>query len=238
MQLKEPPINRATIEAVAQLIAERFDPVQVILFGSHARGNAGSHSDIDLLVVLDSLDDWPKNLNPIRAAIAEQFILPVDVLVTTPGRLAKQRDDPYSFYNTALESKVILYARPAPPKDWFKKADQDLKMAYRAMDPEDPIPAMACYHAQQCAEKYLKGYLVARNTRFRPVHDLVYLTQECTKREPAFEEIASTVQTLMQYGGGIRYPKQGFEDPDEDEARKAIKLAESVAAFVKQNMKS
>ena len=60
MQLKEPPINRATIEAVAQLIAERFDPVQVILFGSHARGNAGSHSDIDLLVVLDSLDDWPK----------------------------------------------------------------------------------------------------------------------------------------------------------------------------------
>ena len=139
MQLKEPPINRATIEAVAQLIAERFDPVQVILFGSHARGNAGSHSDIDLLVVLDSLEDWPKDLNPIRAAIAEQFILPVDVLVTTPARLAQQRDDPYSFYNTALESKVILYARPAPPKDWFKKADQDLKMAYRAMDPEDPI---------------------------------------------------------------------------------------------------
>ena len=166
MQLKEPPINRATIEAVAQLIAERFDPVQVILFGSHARGNAGSHSDIDLLVVLDSLDDWPKNLNPIRAAIAEQFILPVDVLVTTPGRLAQQRDDPYSFYNTALESKIILYARPAPPKDLFKKADQDLKMAYRAMDPEDPIPAMACYHAQQCAEKYLKGYLVARQHPF------------------------------------------------------------------------
>ena len=53
MQLKEPPINRATIEAVAQLIAEQFDPVQVILFGSHARGNAGSHSDIDLLVVSD-----------------------------------------------------------------------------------------------------------------------------------------------------------------------------------------
>ena len=35
MQLKEPPINRATIEAVAQLIAEQFDPLQVILFGSH-----------------------------------------------------------------------------------------------------------------------------------------------------------------------------------------------------------
>ncbi len=42
----------------------------------------------------------------------------------------------------------------------------------------------------------------------------------------------------MQYGGGIRYPKQGFEDPDEDEGRNAISLAESVAAFVKQNMQS
>ena len=113
MQVSETPINKATIRAVAQLIAERFDPEQIILFGSHARGNAGSHSDIDLLVVLKSLDDWPKRDNPIRAAIAEHFILPVDVLVTTPERLARQRDNPYSFVNTALESKQILYERPA-----------------------------------------------------------------------------------------------------------------------------
>ena len=113
MQVSETPINKATIRAVAQLIAERFDPEQIILFGSHARGNAGSHSDIDLLVVLKSLDDWPKRDNPIRAAIAEHFILPVDVLVTTPERLARQRENPYSFVNTALESKRILYERPA-----------------------------------------------------------------------------------------------------------------------------
>ena len=107
-------IDKATIQAVAQLIAERFDPEQIILFGSHARGNAGSHSDIDLLVVLKSLDDWPKRDNPIRAAIAEQFILPVDVLVTTPDLLAEQRQNPYSFVNTALESREILYERQAP----------------------------------------------------------------------------------------------------------------------------
>ena len=106
-------IDKATIQAVAQLIADRFDPEQIILFGSHARGNAGSHSDIDLLVVLKSLDDWPKRDNPIRAAIAEQFILPVDVLVTTPDLLAEQRQNPYSFVNTALESREILYERQA-----------------------------------------------------------------------------------------------------------------------------
>ena len=105
-------IDKATIRAVAQLIAERFDPEQIILFGSHARGNAGSHSDIDLLVVLKSLDDWPKRGNPIRRAIGEKFILPVDVLVTTSDRLAQQRENPYSFVNTALESREILYERP------------------------------------------------------------------------------------------------------------------------------
>ena len=107
------PIDRATIQAVTQLIAQKFDPEQFILFGSHARANAGSHSDIDLLVVLKSLDNWPKRDNPIRRAIDEQFILPVDVLVSTHDRLAKQRNNPYSFVNTALESRVILYERAA-----------------------------------------------------------------------------------------------------------------------------
>ena len=67
------PIDRATIQAVAQLIAQKFDPEQIILFGSHARGNAGSHSDIDLLVVLKSLDDWPKRGNPIRSRDRRAF---------------------------------------------------------------------------------------------------------------------------------------------------------------------
>ena len=46
---------------------------------------------------------------------------------------------------------------------------------------------MACYHAQQCAEKYLKGYLVAHNVLFRLVHDLDYLIQLCAPLNPAFE---------------------------------------------------
>ena len=34
-------------------IVKRFQPKQVILFGSHARGDAGPDSDVDLLVVMD-----------------------------------------------------------------------------------------------------------------------------------------------------------------------------------------
>ena len=84
------PIDRATIQAVAQLIAQKFDPEQIILFGSHARGNAGSHSDIDLLVVLKSLDDWPKRDNPIRSCDRRSIsFCPSTSLSRTPESLSR-----------------------------------------------------------------------------------------------------------------------------------------------------
>ena len=52
MPVVEDPLNRETIEAIPQLIVERFQPEQVILFGSVARGEEDEHSDLDLMVVL------------------------------------------------------------------------------------------------------------------------------------------------------------------------------------------
>ena len=72
---------------------------------------------------------------------------------------------------------------------------------------------MACYHAQQCAEKYLKGFLVSRSHSFNFVHDLFYLTQECAQRQPAFRELELAAETLGRYGAGVRYPLENFVDP-------------------------
>jgi predicted nucleotidyltransferase len=55
-----PPINKRkripmrTIRALAKHIAEKFDPEEIILFGSHAYGKPQSWSDVDLLVVMDT----------------------------------------------------------------------------------------------------------------------------------------------------------------------------------------
>lgn len=78
-----------------------------------------------------------------------------------------------------------MSARP-PEHDWFEKAEQDLEMAYRAMSAGIPLPAMACYHCQQCAEKYLKGFLVSRSVEFRPVHDLDSFPIDLSHDESAF----------------------------------------------------
>ena len=104
------------------------------------------------------------------------------------------------------------------------------------MLPGNPIPEMACYHAQQCAEKYLKGFLVSRSHSFNFVHDLFYLTQKCAQRQPAFSDLELAAETLGSYGAGVRYPMENFVDPDEEEAWEAISLAEEVATFVKSQL--
>lgn len=57
---------RAVPDALLDAVVAHFDPIQVILFGSRARGEAGADSDIDLLVVLD--DDAPADKLGWRSA--------------------------------------------------------------------------------------------------------------------------------------------------------------------------
>ena len=70
MRIVEDPLNRTTIEAITRLIVERFEPEQVILFGSCARGETDENSDLDLLVVLPHNDDIPRaaRATPIHAS--------------------------------------------------------------------------------------------------------------------------------------------------------------------------
>ena len=47
------PDTQNQIGRMVKRIVKQFDPEQVILFGSQARGDAGPDSDVDLLIVMD-----------------------------------------------------------------------------------------------------------------------------------------------------------------------------------------
>ena len=60
--------------------------------------------------------------------------------------------------------------------EWVAKAEGDFTTAlreYRAR--KSPNYDAACFHAQQCAEKYIKALLQEANTAFDKTHDLVKL---------------------------------------------------------------
>ena len=50
-------MNNAFISIMTERIVRDFDPLQIILFGSQARGDADRDSDIDLLVIFGEPTD-------------------------------------------------------------------------------------------------------------------------------------------------------------------------------------
>jgi predicted nucleotidyltransferase len=98
------------IPEVTARIVRQFNPLKVILFGSHARGDAGPQSDIDLLVVLPRVENKRKAAVEIRRALAG---LPLfkDIVVTTPEEISRRGHLVGTILRPALREGKILYDR-------------------------------------------------------------------------------------------------------------------------------
>ena len=79
--------SRAAIAEVAALIAERFRPERIVLFGSRAYGVPTADSDVDLLVVIDTPRRPLDEALRIRQAIRLDQPFPLDILVRTPDQI-------------------------------------------------------------------------------------------------------------------------------------------------------
>ena len=73
---------------------------------------------------------------------------------------------------------------PAKPEvaEWVEKAEEDYDGALVLMRQHTrPLPNLVCFHAQQCAEKYIKAALVNHKTSFPNTHDLITLHEYLLK---------------------------------------------------------
>lgn len=99
-----------SIPTMADRIVKAFHPLRLILFGSLARGDAGPHSDVDLLVVLPQVADRRQAAIEIRRVLSD---LPVfkDIVVTTPDEIARRGDLVGTVLQRALREGKVLYER-------------------------------------------------------------------------------------------------------------------------------
>jgi predicted nucleotidyltransferase len=95
-------------ELVRQIV-DTVHPLRVILFGSAARGAMGPHSDVDLLVVMPEGTHRLNTMGLIYRSI-RKTLLPFDVIVATPGDLAKYGDTPGLIYREIIREGRELYA--------------------------------------------------------------------------------------------------------------------------------
>ena len=117
-------------------------------------------------------------------------------------------------------------------QDWFTKADRDLRAAEIMLKSDDPLPDMACYHAQQCAEKYLKGYLVTRKVPFKFVHELAYLVRLCMDADKDFESLLTPASELQDYATDVRYPPESEGFPTSEDGWAAVERAKTIRRFI------
>jgi predicted nucleotidyltransferase len=91
-------------------IVDRFDPEQIILFGSAARGDATRDSDVDLLVVMPV--EGPKHKKQVQIRVALHDIrIPKDIIVTTPEDFEWRKGIPGTIEYPAVHEGKVLYAR-------------------------------------------------------------------------------------------------------------------------------
>lgn len=114
---------------------------------------------------------------------------------------------------------------------WIARAEEDYILARSALRHEKPLTYGATFHAQQCAEKYLKAALVARGQAFPKTHDLLALGELCTQAGLLLEIDADLLDTLSSYAVRVRYPGA---DPTFEEARHALEIAKVVRHLVRE----
>ena len=88
-----------------------FDPRQVILFGSRARGQARSDSDIDLLVILD--DDAPPAMRTLKAGYESRrgYHRAADVIPVRDSVYRKRTQIAGNLAYEAARDGVMVYER-------------------------------------------------------------------------------------------------------------------------------
>jgi HEPN domain-containing protein len=118
--------------------------------------------------------------------------------------------------------------------EWANKAEGDFATALREFAVrEDANYDAVCFHAQQCAEKYLKAALLEKGIAFGKVHDLEVLLDVALDAFPIWESFRAESQMLTQYAVQFRYPG---ESADKEEAAGAVRSMKTVRGQIREGL--
>jgi len=108
-------VDDALLQRMTAALVEAADPEQVILFGSHARGEAGPDSDVDLIVVEAEPFGPDRDVRLEEARLRRAlpgFDVSVDILVFSRDDVDYWRDSLNHVLARALREGKVLYERP------------------------------------------------------------------------------------------------------------------------------
>jgi predicted nucleotidyltransferase len=95
------------LDAIPKALAQKPEVRQAILFGSYAAGRRDLFTDLDLLIVMDSSQDFVSRTAEMYCYLGGGVDL--DLLVYTPEELERNRHR--AFIRQALEGGIVIYEK-------------------------------------------------------------------------------------------------------------------------------
>jgi HEPN domain-containing protein len=118
--------------------------------------------------------------------------------------------------------------------EWVDKAEGDFTTALRELRArKSPNYDAACFHAQQCVEKYLKGRLQEAGISFSKTHNLTFLLDLLLPVEPNYDIFRQKLLALTAFAVAYCYPGASA---DKDTARQALKFCKEVRQEVRLSL--
>lgn len=118
-----------------------------------------------------------------------------------------------------------------------KMAELDFDSAKFLLNMHPKPCEIICYHCQQSAEKFLKGFIACNGGKVSKTHDLLILNKECCKYYEEFKEIQNQCIDLTDYGVQLRYPYHlEINEQDVEEGLKNVEMIKEFVLKVIKNM--
>ena len=116
---------------------------------------------------------------------------------------------------------------------WLAKAEDDVLVIESIVSAPRVLWEAVAFHAQQAAEKFLKGLLAGKGTQPPKTHDLVVLVELASKHDPSLAQFQDHARTLNSMYISSRYPST--PSPTEAQARQCVEIAKQIRAAVLKN---